>query len=277
MLRVRKADGRLEPFHRWKVVRTCLRLKVPRGEVERIAEEILKEAYDGIPTQKILELIYEKVGRVRPALKHALDLREAISRLRPKPDFEEFMRKVLSKMGYRVEGNIILEGRCVEHEVDGVAVKGEEVLLLEVKHHVNPHTYTGVSVFLEVWAELQDLIEGHRLGLHEYSFTNALIACNTKISAHAERYARCKGLKHIGWRYPRAMALEDIIEGHQLYPVTMLKGLGDRELERLGDAGLIVLKDLLNLDAEKLAHIIGVKAEDAEDILLKAKSLLKVG
>ena len=274
MLRVRKADGGLEPFDKGKVIRTCLKLRVGRREAERIAEEVKREAYDEIPTSRILELIYEKVRRVKPALEHAIDLREAISALRPKPDFEQYIRLTLESIGYRVEGNKVLEGRCVDHEIDGVAVKGGEVLLLEVKHHVNHHTYTGMDVFLEVWATLQDLMEGYELGLHRYGFTNALVACNTKISNHAERYARCKGLKYMGWRYPKAMGLEEIIEKHGLYPVTMLRGVERGLLDRLGDAGIVTLRQLIEIGAKGLRESLGIEGGKVEELVSKAKALL---
>ena len=276
MLRVRKADGRLEEFDKQKVVRTCLKLRVGRREAERIAKEVEREIYDGIPTSRILNLVYEKVRELRPSLRHAHDLRESIAMLRPKPDFEQYIRLVLESIGYRVEGNKILEGRCVDHEIDGVAVKGNETLLLEVKHHVNHHTYTGMDVFLEVWASLQDLVEGFRLGLHGYNFTNALIACNTKISDHAERYARCRGLKYMGWRYPKTLSLEEIVEKNQLYPITMLRGVESHVLERLGDLGIVTLRQLLEMSSEELREL-PIDSETLRELVAKAESVLEKG
>ena len=90
-VRVRKADGRFEPFDRRKVIRTCMKLRVGRIEAERIADKISKIVYDGIPTNEILSAIYEEVKKIRPEYEHAHDLREAISMMRPKPDFEYFI------------------------------------------------------------------------------------------------------------------------------------------------------------------------------------------
>lgn len=275
-MRVRKADGRLEEFDKRKVIRTCLKLRIGRRDAERIAEEIEREIYDGIPTSRILDLIYEKVRELRPSLRHAHDLREAIAMLRPKPDFEQYIRLVLESIGYRVEGNKILQGRCVDHEIDGVAVKGDETLLLEVKHHVNHHTYTGMDVFLEVWASLQDLVEGFKLGLHSYNFTNALVACNTKISDHAERYARCRGLKYMGWRYPKTLSLEEIVERNELYPITMLRGVEIQVLERLGDQGIVTLRQLLDMNAEELKRL-PIDSRTLRELVAKAEAVLEKG
>ncbi|RLG09709.1 MAG: hypothetical protein DRN68_00865 [Thaumarchaeota archaeon] len=273
-VRVRKADGRLEPFDRRKVIRTCMKLRVERIEAERIADKISKMVYDGIPTNEILSAIYEEVKKIRPEYEHAHDLREAISMMRPKPDFEYFIGITLSSLGYRIESARIVDGRCIEHEIDGIAMRNDEVLMIEVKHHVNPHTYTGLDVFLAVHSTLRDLMDGYRLGLHNYPFTAALVACNTKISQHAERYARCVGIRYMGWRYPRAFALEDLIVKYKLYPITMLKILKRNHIEKLGDRGIVTLKQLTEINTHKLEEILEIGKEEIEEIKDKAGAIL---
>ncbi|HDM88411.1 MAG TPA: restriction endonuclease [Candidatus Bathyarchaeota archaeon] len=273
-VRVRKADGRFQPFDRRKVIRTCMKLRVGRIEAERIADKISKMVYDGIPTNEILSAIYEEVKKIRPEYEHAHDLREAISMIRPKPDFEYFIGITLSSLGYRVESARIVDGRCIEHEIDGIAMKNDEVLMVEVKHHVNPHTYTGLDVFLAVHSTLRDLMDGYRLGLHSYPFTAALVACNTKISQHAERYARCVGIRYMGWRYPRAFALEDLITRHKLYPITMLKILKRDHVERLGDRGIVTLKQLIEIDVDRLMEILEISEKEIKEIKDKARAIL---
>lgn len=274
MIQVRKADGRLEPFDKSKVVGTALHFGLGLEEAEAVADEILKQSYDGIPTSKILSMIQELAARSRPELEHIRDLREAISRMRSKPDFEEYVRSALRAIGYLVEPGRVLEGRCVSHEVDGVAFMGHEVLVVEVKHHVNPHTYTGLDTVLELWAALEDLQEGHRLGLHGYAFNSAILACNTKISLHAERYARCKGIKYMGWKYPQAFSLGDIVAKHRLYPITMLRPLLEGQVASLGDRGIILLSQLIEFDAADLAKLINAEKPFAEKLIEAAAAIL---
>jgi hypothetical protein len=47
---------------------------------------------------------------------------------------------------------------------------------VEVKHYFNHHTYTGFGTILELWAALEDLKEGYRLGFHPYAFTSAILS-----------------------------------------------------------------------------------------------------
>ncbi len=76
---------------------------------------------------------------------------------------------------------MILRGKCIEHEIDAIAQKEGRIVYVEVKHHDRAHTYTPLEVSMKVWATLQDLIAGRKLGHHNLDFTNALIICNTKI------------------------------------------------------------------------------------------------
>mgnify|MGYP000707545939 FL=1 len=244
MIRVRKFDGSLELYDQSKVVRTAIRMGLDKKAAEELADEISSKVYDGIPTSEILSLIHDLASKIRPELKYVENLREAISAMRPKPDFEEYVRIVLKAAGYMVEPGRVLEGRCIDHEIDGIAFKDDEVVIVETKHHVNPHAYTGLDTVLQLWAALEDLKEGHRLGFHNYPFTSALLVCNTKISMHAERYARCKGMKYMVWNYPRAFALRDIIASHKIYPITMLKTLSRNQIAKLGDMGIVTISQL---------------------------------
>ena len=273
MVDVRKADGRLEPYNGAKVLRTLLHLGVDRVEAERLEKEISRRIYDGIPTSEILSMIYELAGKAKPEIRYLKDLREAISAMRSKPDFEEYARIVLRAAGYLVEPGRVLEGRCISHEVDGIAFKDDEILVVEIKHHVNPHAYTGLGTVLELWAALEDLKEGYRLGLHPYAFTSAILICNTKISLHAERYARCKRILYMGWRYPRAFALSDIVSSNRIYPVTMLKELSPEQIERLGDRGIVTLSQLSKMRSEELAEIMGTDLGYTEKIRKLAEDL----
>ena len=275
MIRVRKFDGSLELYDQSKVIRTAIRMGLDRKAAEELADEISSKVYDGIPTSEILSLIHDLASKIRPELKYIENLREAISAMRPKPDFEEYVRIVLKAAGYMVEPGRVLEGRCIDHEIDGIAFKDDEVAIVETKHHVNPHAYTGLDTVLQLWAALEDLKEGYRLGFHNYPFTSALLVCNTKISMHAERYARCKGMKYMVWNYPRAFALRDIIASHKIYPITMLKTLSRNQIAKLGDMGIVTISQLKELRKDEVARILNVSEEHSEHLLKLAEIMLQ--
>jgi len=269
-----KADGTRQPFQRGKVINTCLRMHASREAAENIADKIESRVYDGIPTKRVLQMIFSYLKKYRPAVRHQTDLRRAISLLRPKPDFERFVQMLLEEHGYTVSCNQIVRGKCVEHEVDAIAHKGHKTYLVEIKHHFNHHTYTGLDVPRIARATLEDLTEGFSLGLNPINFSKALIVCNTKFSEHAARYARCRGIDHVGWKAPPEHGLERMIEEKKLHPVTFLKGLNKRSREKLMDSGIILLKQLMVHNADELWKKTKIPRNQLEESIKKAKEIL---
>jgi len=273
---VKKADGTRQRFHRRKVINTCLRMHASKEIAEKIADKIENRLYDDIPTKKILQMIFSYLKKYRPVVKHQIDFRKAISLLRSKPDFERFIQMLLEAHGYIVSCNQIVRGRCVEHEVDAVATKGNKTYLVEIKHHSNYHIYTGLDVPRIARANLEDLTEGFNLGLHPIDFSEVLVVCNTKFSDHANRYAKCRGIRHIGWKTPPKQGLERMIEEKKFHPVTILKGLNKSNREKLLDSGLILLKQLISRDVYELSKKTKIPRKQLTEHVKKAKEILSV-
>jgi len=241
---------------------------------ELVAERIEKRAYNGIPTKKILQMIFRYLKNYHPKIKHQIDLRKAISLLLPQPDFEQFVRLVLQEQGYSVTRNQIIRGKCVEHEIDGVARKGGKTLMVEIKHHYNHHTYTGLDPSRIAWATLQDLTEGYTLGLNSENFTGAMIVCNTKFSQHAKQYAECNGLLNIGWREPPEHGLERMVEEKKLHPVTLLRGINKKErLSFLGE-GIILIKHLITYDINTLSKRTNIPRTKIHRLIQESEEIL---
>ncbi|MDI6807136.1 MAG: restriction endonuclease [Candidatus Aenigmarchaeota archaeon] len=273
MLQVIKASGVREKFEKQKIINTCLRMGASKEVAERVAEKVYKKSYQGIPTKKILKLTFKFLGKYKPEIKFVLDLREAVSKLRPTPDFEQFVRLLLKEQGYKVSPARFVRGKCIKHEIDGIVRKGKEILYLEVKHHVKFHARTPLEVPLSVWATLDDLKDGFRAGYHKINFTGALIVCNTKFSTYARNYALAKGIRIISWDFPANSGLKEIIKERNLYPITMVKDLDKKVEEKLGNRGIVLLKQLVETDAKLLAEL-KVEKRKISSLIGKAKKLL---
>lgn len=276
MVNVKKADGSYQLFDRAKVVRTCLRMRATRQEAESVAEKIEKRIYEGIPTKKILQMIFSYLENFQPNIKHRIDLRESISLLRSKPDFERFVSLILEEFGYEVKLNQILKGKCVEHEIDVLAEKKKETTYVEVKHHVQYHTYTGIDVALSGYATFLDLIEGFKNKTHDFNFKRAMIVCNTKFSDHALNYMKCMRINFLGWRAPEDGGLEHIIEEKKFYPITLIKSLMREDEPKLGDRGIVLLKQLVNIDEKDLVRETGIPLTRIEQYREVAKEILRI-
>jgi hypothetical protein len=271
---VTKADGAKQPFDKGKIVRTCLRMGATKTVAESIADEIETMIYDGIETKEILQIIFRQLRKHRPAVKHQIDLRKALSLLNPTPDFELFVQTLLSEQGYTVTPNQIIRGRCVEHEIDAVARKNGETFIVEVKHHFNYHTPTSLDVGRISRAVLEDVTEGFKLGLNKLKIDRAMIVCNTKLSEHAKRYAECRGIYHIGWSSPPNNDLQTMIEEKQLYPITYLKSLNRVTRRKLVSNGIILLKQLTEKNPRELRRQTGISKKNLELIKRKSKAIL---
>lgn len=269
-----KADGAKQLFDKEKVVRTCLRMGATRKVAEVVAERIEANVYEGIETSRILQMIFKELRKFKPAVKHHTDLRRALSLMKSKPDFEQFIRIVLDEHGYEVTPNQIIRGKCVEHEVDALARKDGETYFVEVKHHFNYHTPTGLDVSRIARAVLEDFTEGFKLGLNSVRIDKAMIVCNTKFSGHAKRYAECRGIQHIGWNSPLNNGLQTLIGERKLYPITYLKGLKTTTIEKLASAGVILLRQLLEENPRKLRRIVGIPEKNLRAIIENARVLV---
>lgn len=274
MVLVTKFDGRKEPFVKEKVYRTCIKMHTPDDIARGVADKVEKSVYEGISTKQILKLIFRYLKEYKPGVEHQVDLREAISMLRPKPDFEIFIAKVLEEYGYSVKSNLIIPGKCVEHEIDTVASKNNETIYVEIKHHFQSHTFTGLGVFLESKATFDDLVDGFKAGKNKFNFSKVLVVCNTKISDHAYDYAECRGIDFIGWKSPNR-GLESMITEKKLYPITYMKKVDRRILDALGDANIVLLKQLATIPVNESCRMTGISKHELETLQKRAIEILK--
>jgi len=273
-VRVRKFDGSFEAYNRQKVVSFCLRMGASRRDAETIADKVEAHLYDEIPTKRILQMASRYLKHYRPEAGLRRDLRSAICLLRSKPDWERFVQLLMKKVGYDVEGNRILRGKCVENEIDGILRKNSQTIMLEVKHHFDPHTKTSLDVPRQVWATYIDLMEGFKLAYHDVNFTGALIVCNTKFSDEGKKYADCQRIGHLSWKNPLERGLEALIEEEKCYPVTMLKEVDKETESALGDNGIIMLKQLLDANPEKLSLKTGIRVERIKRLMENARKII---
>lgn len=271
MVNVRKADGSFQQFDRNKVLRTCHKLKLSQAEAEDVLSEIEQKIYEGITTKRIIEMIFDHGKKHKEHLGYMIDLREAISLMRSKPDFEKFVALIVEHDGYKTLTNKILQGKCIDHEIDVIAIKGNEIIYIEVKHHDQFHTFTGLGTFLEINSTFEDLKEGYLAHMQQYNMTRCMLVVNTKISEHARKYSGCRGIAYLGWKSPENSGIEKYIDEKFLYPITIIRGLDRNTLNILGDRGIFTLKQLTQ---ENLGEIPGINHNVLQDLIYKARQIL---
>jgi hypothetical protein len=271
---VTKANGTRQLFDKKKVIKTCLVMGATEEVAEEIANKIEMTIYNGVETRKIFQMILKLLSKYKTRVKHLVCLRKSLSLLNPKPDFERFIQILLSEHGYEVTPNQTVKGRCVEHEVDAIARKNGLTYIVEVKRNFFFHTYTGLDESRIAWAVLEDVSEGFELGLNDLKIDKAMIVCNTKYSDHAKIYARCKGIFQIGWSSPPDHGLQTLIEEKKLYPITCIKGLKTSVRNKLLNAEIILLRQLMDKSPTAIEKETGITKETLEPIIKSAKTIL---
>jgi hypothetical protein len=269
---VTKADGSRQLFDRKKVVKTCLRMGANRRIAFDVADKVEARLYDGIPTRKVLQMIFRLLREHRPHIRHFLDLKKGLSLMNSKPEFERFVQTLLAHHGFEVSPNQILRGKCVGHEVDAIANKDGVTFFVEAKHHSNYHTPTGLDESRIARAVLEDVTEGFELGKSDLKIDRAMIVTNTRYSEHARRYGKCRNILQIGWSSPQTLSLQNMIEEKKLYPLSCIKGLNSETKMKLVNAGVVLMKQVLEEKPAKLARETGISLESLERITEKAKT-----
>ncbi|MGA3110769.1 MAG: restriction endonuclease [Candidatus Bathyarchaeia archaeon] len=267
-----KVDGSKQLFDKEKVVRTCLRMGASRQLALEVAQKVEIRVYEGMPTAKVLQLIFRFMRKDKPGVRYLFDLRKGLSLMGSKPEFEVFIRVLLAHQGFEVSPNQILKGRCVEHEVDAIARKDGVTYFVEAKHHLSYHALTGLDESRIARAVLEDVSESFQLGRTDLKIDKAMIVTNTRYSEHAIKYGLCRGILQVGWNYPVNEGLESMIEQKRLHPLSCLRGLSSEDRLRLVDCGLVLIRQLLAEDQSELARKTGLKLEVVKEIMEKARS-----
>jgi Holliday junction resolvase-like predicted endonuclease len=268
---VTKADGSKQLFDEEKIVRTCLRMGASREDALQIVQQVEGRLYEGISTRKILQMIYSLMRKQKPAVKHLFDLKYGISLMEPKPEFEAFIRILLVQSGFKVEPNTILRGLCGEHEADAIATRDGMTHFVEVKHHNSYHALTGLDESRIARAILEDVTEGYSHGLSSIKIDRAMIVTNTRYSEHAMKYGRCRDILQVGWSSPEFFGLREMVEKHKLYPLSCLRGISAKVRLRLVEAGVVVIKQLLEQDLRYLERKTELPRETILSIMEKAR------
>ncbi len=234
MTTIVKADGTSEEFDPTKLEHSLRRAGASDDLIKSILDRILVDIGEEESTSSIYTKAFEylKEGEHVPAARYAM--RRALLELGPTGfPFEDFMGEIYRALGYTVRVGTIIEGRCVEHEVDLIAEKGNECVAAELKFHNQAGFKTDTKVALYVHARFLDLQKSS-----DCKVTKPLLITNTKFTSGAIDYASCVGLDLISWSYPEKGNLQDLIQETKVYPITVLTTLNQEEKKMLMEASM---------------------------------------
>lgn len=239
--------------------------------IERILNTLADEVYDGITTREVYNRAYAMLQQSRSEFASRYKLKRAIYELGPTGfPFEKFVAAILEYSGYKTRTGVIINGRCVSHEVDVEARKNGEISLLECKFHGQQGVKCNVKIPLYIWSRYRDIDE-HWKG--EEVLKPMWVVTNTRFTLDALNYGKCMGMYLLSWDHPKDDSLRVRIDRLGLYPITVSSLITSREKVFLLDKGVVLCRDLLK-EPFFLDHA-GVSAKRQERILEEMKTICR--
>jgi hypothetical protein len=268
-----KANGEREIFDQVKLRDSLRRSGAGENDIDAVVTRMLSEMHDGMSTEKIYRHAFALLKRQHRGVAAQYSLRRAIREMGPSGfPFEQYVGEILRSKGYEVRVGLIVQGWCVDHEVDVSAKKDGTHILVECKFHNEEGFKTDLKVALYVRERFQDIQKKHE-SMHDATekFHEAWLVTNTKLTSKAIQYAECAGLNVIGWNYPRHGNLQDLVNETRMYPITVLTTLSGADKRRLMDSNIVLFRDLFK--QKNMLHGIGLDDAKIERVLAEAAAL----
>lgn len=268
-----KSSGEVVQFSLTKLKKSLKRTGADDEVVASILETVQDELYQGITTKEIYNRAFALLKKKKNVFASKYKLKKAIYELGPTGfPFEHFIGAILKYSGYKVAVGEILQGECVQHEVDIVAHKNNETTVVECKFHSEEGLVCNVKVPLYVHSRYRD-VKNHwnTFKKHDTTLTQGWVVTNTRFTKDATEYGNCAGLYLLSWDYPVENSLKDIIDRLGLYPITVSTLLTNREKQFLLNRDVVLCRELIK-DSFYLDHL-GVSDTRKKRILAEIQQL----
>ncbi len=249
-----KADGTIEPFLPERLQTSLRRAGAPPYAAEQITERIAASIVPGTSSKEVYARAFALLRKEARPVAARYALRRALFEFGPSGHpFEDFVSHLYVKEGWSVETRKIMQGTCVQHEVDFFAKRENASIGAELKYHNDPSYKTDLKTALYVKARFDDIFacDPH---LQTCLIDRGYLVTNTKFTSEAIRYATCAGLELLGWSYPEKGGLFSRMANARVYPVTTLTTLTRSEKRLLIDRGVIAV-DMLRERRDELSTL----------------------
>jgi hypothetical protein len=238
---VKKSNGDMELFSIDKLQKSLLFTGASKEDVNIILNGITPQIHDGISTKNIYKLSFSQLRKLSRPLSAFYGTKRALLELGPDGYlFERFISRVFNHLGYSTKVSVIMNGKCISHEVDVIAESPKKNILIECKFHNSRERKNDIKTALYVKARADD-IQSHQDG---YKYDEFWLVSNTHFSEDAIQYSTCAGLHLWGANFPPQNTLQDIIRDHGLHPITCLSTLKKIEKKMLLESEVLMTKEL---------------------------------
>jgi hypothetical protein len=270
-LNIKKASGQTERFSEQKLRHSLEQARATPEEIETVTDNLYPKLYEEIHSQKIQQEAYKLLRRQSKDHAARYYLKKGIMELGPTGyPFEHLIGEIFKHQGYRVEVGITMQGACVTHEVDVVARKQHQIMLMECKYRNQAGANIDVKTPLYINSRFQDLLDNGLLK-HSQDTFEGWIVTNSRFTDDAQTYGLCRGLNLLSWDFPQQHSLKDLIDRYGLYPLTCLNSLTHQEKQWLLEHNFVLAKDVYM--EENLLRKAGVKQSRLRSVHAEGEKL----
>lgn len=266
-IEITKTSGEKVKFSVEKLKNSLRRSGADEKLVEHTAKLVRDELYQGISTKEIYNRAFALLKKKKSVVASKYKLKKAIYELGPTGfPFERFIAAILDYSGYESSVGIVLQGKCVSHEIDVIARKNGEYIVAECKFHNEEGRNCDVKVPLYINSRYRDILEfAKNLTNKKLIPTQGWVVTNTRFTSDATQYGECAGLYLLSWDFPKGNSLKERIDRLGLYPITVSTLLSNREKAFLLSRDVVLCRQLIN-DSFYLDHL-GISDARKERIL----------
>jgi len=272
---IKKYSGEYQAFDVKKLINSLRRSKANENLIQDIAYKVQEEIEDGMTTKKIYQMAFKMLKGKSRVSASKYKLKKALMELGPSGfPFEKLVGKLFAHEGYTIKVGVIVQGNCVQHEIDVIAQKEEKHYMIECKYHSDQGRFCNVKIPLYIHSRFLDVEKQweHQKG-HETKSHQGGVYTNTRFTTDAIQYGKCVGLLLTSWDYPIGNGLKDRIDKSGLHPLTALTTITKAEKTKLLDKGIVLCKELHENPA--LLEQIGIDKKRHKKILEDSEALCK--
>lgn len=274
-LLITKYSGEKEPFSGVKFKRSLERSGANEELVSTLLENIRLHP-ELQTTRDIYHWALNRLKNEKSGLAARYNLKQALFDLGPTGfPFEKYIAHLMQAQGYTTQTDQILTGTCVTHEIDLLFYNSTTFNFAECKFHNNPSLITAVQVPLYVKARADDVVS--RLAhdaVHGKKKHLAWVITNTRFTSQALQYSNCAGLKILSWAHPEQAGLRELIDKHNVHPITTLTTLTIEQKKQLINNN-VLLCNQINEHTNHLQNI-GISEEQRAKIIAEARGVGKL-
>lgn len=272
-MKVIKYSGDTVDFNPEKLLKSLLKAGANLEQANQIIATISAQLYEGMATKQIYKMAFALLKKNSNAYAARYNLREAIRMLGPAGFyFEKYIARLFESEGFITKTNLVLQGKCVTHEIDVLIQKDSEKGMIECKFHAGREVASDVKVPMYILSRFNDLkTKSHSFFNTQSPLNSCWIVTNNRFTADAITFANCSGLQLLSWNFPENNSLKFKTDHNKLYPITCLTTLSAAEKDKVLQQDLVLVKDIL-LNSSVL-ETVGLSPNRIQNVLKEAKEL----